>query len=104
MGRPKGSKNKAVEKLNDMDEIVSKSIEPVYYDKSPSDVDIVLVTVSKNNPLIGYTLDEIKVFVDEVNPQCARGGCLHRKGDHYIGNGDKNECHVSGCKCSEFIV
>lgn len=95
MSRPKGSRNKEKE-IKD-----SITTTPVYYDAvgtldKGQDVEIV-VKVQKN-PLMGYSMDEIRGFVKEINPTCGFGGCLHLKEFHIMNEKGKLECHLCSCK------
>jgi len=102
MGRPKGSKNKS--KLETIDEAIDKMEE---YDEDCCSGCPTMPEIECNfkriegNPLVGYTLDEIQGFIDEINPNCARGGCLHKKMDHQKNAVGKLECHK--CSCPNFL-
>jgi hypothetical protein len=105
MGRKLGSKNKKKELVVDSIEPESMTEAPVFHEVTGTvEQPCKMVVMKGQNPLIGYTLDEIRGFVDEINPKCARGGCLHPKSDHFPGNNKPTECHNSGCNCIEFLI
>lgn len=91
MSRPKGSKNKVKESVTDVPE----------YTETSGSVDAEPVMKTIVNPLLGYSMEAINQFVNEVNPKCGRGGCLHNKFEHLVNAVNKLECHK--CSCPEFI-
>jgi hypothetical protein len=99
MSRPKGSKNKEKEVIETITDI------PVFHNaigtQDLSTKEEPCYCETKTNPLMGYTLDEVKAFVAEVNPHCGRGGCLHLKEFHLMNHKGKLECHL--CNCVEFL-
>lgn len=97
MGRPKNSKNKVKKVEKEIEEVIDEAVDEV--------ADEVIDEVFKEksgNPLMGYTMDEIRGFVNEVNPVCASGGCLHLKEFHIKNLAGKLECHL--CNCKDFQV
>ena len=44
--------------------------------------------------------EKLKERIEEINPDCGRGGCLHPKENHDDFTG---ECHDPGCNCIKFI-
>lgn len=99
MGRPKGSKNKEVKCEISVTQFPACEVDP-----SSSNPNIMPSTIKiKANPLIGFSMDEIRGFIKEINPLCKRGGCLHEKELHYIGSLKPSECHEPGCRCLEFL-
>jgi len=127
MARKKGSKNKKINKREEKKEVITDI--PVHAKKPAADIEKVKEEIpapevvdeatdeetsepeeeepakasifKRKNPLIGYPLDEVKMFVNEINPPCGRGGCLHLKEFHIKNIKGKLECHL--CNCADFI-
>jgi hypothetical protein len=99
MGRVKGIKNKKV-----ADKIRPKKVveEAVLDDEiAPLIPGPEACQCESKNPLVGYTIDEVRAFVAEINPSCGRGGCVHLKEFHVKNTKGQLECHL--CNCAEFL-